>query len=127
MNQLDHSNANFDNTVRELKEYFGDKVTPIQYPVNAGEDFNAVIDLIMMTMLVFKDGNGAPEIQDIPAAEMAKAEELHNNLIEHAAEGEEALMEKFFDSGELSEDEIRKGLGIGIRSGLMAEIVGKGG
>ena len=114
MNQLDHSNANFDNTIRELKEYFGDKVTPIQYPVNTGEDFNAVIDLIMMKMLVFKNGNGAPEIQDIPAAEMGKAEELHNNLIEHAAEGEEALMEKFFEEMTLSEEDMERGIHLGI-------------
>jgi elongation factor G len=114
MNQLDHSNANFDNTIRELKEYFGDKVTPIQYPVNTGEDFNAVIDLIMMKMLVFKNGNGAPEIQDIPAAEMDKAEEMHNNLIEHAAEGEEALMEKFFEEMTLSEEDMERGIHLGI-------------
>ena len=114
MNQLDHANANFDNTIREMKEYFGDKVTPIQYPVNAGEDFNAVIDLIMMKMLVFKNGNGAPEIQDIPAAEMDKAEELHNNLVEHAAEGDEALMEKFFEEMTLSEEDMEKGIHLGI-------------
>lgn len=114
MNQLDHANANFDNTVREMKEYFGDKVTPIQYPVNAGEDFNAVIDLIMMKMLVFKNGNGTPEIQDIPASEMAKAEELHNNLIEHAAEGEESLMEKFFEEMTLSEEDMERGIRLGI-------------
>ena len=114
MNQLDHANANFDNTIRQMKEYFGDKVTPIQYPVNAGEDFNAVIDLIMMKMLVFKNGNGAPEIQDIPAAEMGKAEELHNNLIEHAAEGEEALMEKYFEEMTLSEEDMERGIHLGI-------------
>ena len=114
MNQLDHSNANFDNTIRGLKEYFGDKVTPIQYPVNAGEDFNAVIDLILMKMLVFKNGNGTPEIQDIPADEMSKAEELHNNLIEHAAEGEEALMEKFFEEMTLNEEDMERGLRLGI-------------
>ena len=114
MNQLDHANANFDNTIREMKEYFGDKVTPIQYPVNAGEDFNAVIDLIMMKMLVFKNGNGAPEIQDIPAAEMDKAEELHNNLVEHAAEGDEALMEKFFEEMTLNEEDMEKGIHLGI-------------
>ena len=114
MNQLDHANANFDNTIREMKEYFGDKVTPIQYPVNAGEDFNAIIDLIMMKMLVFKNGNGATEIQDIPAAEMDKAEELHNNLVEHAAEGDEALMEKFFEEMTLSEEDMEKGIHLGI-------------
>ena len=123
MNQLDHSNANFDNTIRELKEYFGDKVTPIQYPVNAGEDFNAVIDLIMMKMLVFKNGNGAPEIQDIPAAEMDKAEELHNNLIEHAAEGEEALMEKFFEEMTLSEEDMERGIHLGIVNREMFPVI----
>ena len=114
LNQLDHSNANFDNAIRSLKEYFGDKVTPIQYPVATGEDFNAVIDLILMKMLVFKNGNGAPEIQDIPAAEMSKAEELHSNLIEHAAEGDEALMEKFFEEMTLSEEDMEKGIRLGI-------------
>lgn len=108
MNQLDHNNANFDDSVHQLRDYFGDKVTPIQYPVNTGEGFNSVIDLIMMKMLVFKNGNGAPEIQDIPASEMSKAEELHNNLIEHAAEGEESLMEKYFEEGTLSEEDMEK-------------------
>ncbi len=123
MNQLDHSNANFDNTISQMKEYFGDKVTPIQYPVNTGEDFNAVIDLIMMKMLVFKNGNGAPEIQDIPAAEMDKAEELHNNLIEHAAEGEEALMEKFFEDMTLSEEDMERGIHLGIVNREMFPVI----
>lgn len=123
MNQLDHANANFDNTIREMKEYFGDKVTPIQYPVNAGEDFNAVIDLIMMKMLVFKTGNGAPEVQDIPASEMDKAEEMHNNLVEHAAEGDEALMEKFFEEMTLSEEDMEKGIRLGILNREMFPVI----
>ena len=123
LNQLDHSNANFDNAIRNLKEYFGDKVTPIQYPVSTGEDFNAVIDLILMKMLVFKNGNGAPEIQDIPAAEMDKAEELHNNLIEHAAEGEEALMEKFFEEMTLSEEDMERGIRLGIINREMFPVI----
>ncbi|MBP5573010.1 MAG: GTP-binding protein, partial [Bacteroidales bacterium] len=123
LNQLDHSNANFDNAIRELKEYFGDKVTPIQYPVATGEDFNAVIDLILMKMLVFKNGNGAPEIQDIPAAEMGKAEELHSSLIEHAAEGEEALMEKFFEEMTLSEEDMERGIRLGIINREMFPVI----
>ena len=123
LNQLDHSNANFDNAIREMKEYFGDKVTPIQYPVSTGEDFNAVIDLILMKMLVFKNGNGAPEIQDIPAAEMAKAEDLHNSLIEHAAEGEEALMEKFFEEMTLSEEDMERGIRLGIINREMFPVI----
>ena len=123
LNQLDHSNANFDNAIRSLKEYFGDKVTPIQYPVATGEDFNAVIDLILMKMLVFKNGNGAPEIQDIPAAEMDKAEEMHNSLIEHAAEGEEALMEKFFEEMTLNEEDMERGIRMGIINREMFPVI----
>ena len=123
LNQLDHSNANFDNAIRNLSEYFGDKVTPIQYPISTGEDFNAVIDLILMKMLVFKNGNGAPEIQDIPAAEMAKAEDLHNSLIEHAAEGEEALMEKFFEEMTLSEEDMERGIRLGIINREMFPVI----
>nr|MCR4848613.1 GTP-binding protein [Bacteroidales bacterium] len=123
LNQLDHSNANFDNAIRNLREYFGDKVTPIQYPVTTGEDFNAVIDLILMKMLVFKNGNGAPEIQDIPAAEMDKAEEMHNSLIEHAAEGEEALMEKFFEEMTLSEEDMERGIRLGIINREMFPVI----
>ena len=123
LNQLDHSNANFDNAIRSLREYFGDKVTPIQYPVTTGEDFNAVIDLILMKMLVFKNGNGAPEIQDIPAAEMDKAEEMHNSLIEHAAEGEEALMEKFFEEMTLNEEDMERGIRLGIINREMFPVI----
>ena len=123
LNQLDHSNANFDNAIRSLKEYFGDKVTPIQYPVSTGEDFNAVIDLILMKMLVFKNGNGAPEVQDIPAAEMDKAEEMHNSLIEHAAEGEEALMEKFFEEMTLNEEDMERGIRLGIINREMFPVI----
>lgn len=123
MNQLDHNNANFDDTIHQLKEYFGDKVTPIQFPVNAGEGFNAVIDLIMKKMLVFKNGNGAPEVQDIPANLADKAEELHNELIEHAAEGDDALMEKFFDEGTLSEEDMEKGIRMGIAKREMFPVI----
>ncbi len=114
MNQLDHSNANFEDTVRQLKEYFGDKVTPVQFPVATGEGFNSVIDLITMKMLVFKNGNGAPEVQDIPANLADKAEEMHEQLIEQAAAGDDSLMEKFFEEGTLSAEDMEKGLHLGI-------------
>ena len=115
MNQLDHSNANFDEAVRQLKEYFGEKVTVVQYPVNSGEGFNSVIDLMLMKMLVYKNGNGAPEIVDIPADEQDKAEELHRALIENAAEGDESLLEKYFENDTLTLEEAR----MGVRKGLV--------
>jgi len=116
INQLDHHGANFDETIRSLKDYFGEKVTIVQYPVNAGEGFNTVIDLILMKQLTFKDGGGAPEISDIPDSEKDKAEELHLTLVENAAEGDEALMEKYFEHDTLTMDEMREGVRLGMVS-----------
>ena len=116
VNQLDHDKANFDQTVESLKVSFGSKIALIQYPVNAGTDFDAFIDVLMMKMYRFKGDTGEREELDIPADEMDKASELQNALIEAAAENDETLMEKFFDQGTLTEDEMRAG----IRAGLMS-------
>jgi elongation factor G len=110
INHLDHHNANFDDSIRQLKEYFGDKVTIIQYPVNAGEGFDSVINLIDMKMLKYKQGGGAPEVLDIPASELDKAKNLHKMLVENAAEGDESLMEKYFENDDLSIDDTRLGI-----------------
>ncbi|MBO4581712.1 MAG: elongation factor G [Bacteroidales bacterium] len=115
VNQLDHEKANFDETTRQLKEEFGNNVTIIQYPVNAGAGFDAVIDLLQMKMLKFPVNGGKMIVEDIPANEAGKAADLQSILIENAAENEESLMEKFFEEGTLSEEEIIKGLKIGIR------------
>lgn len=116
VNQLDHEKANFDGTVSKLKENFGDKVTIAQYPVNAGEGFDSVIDLVLGKMLKFPKNGGAHEVHDIPASEKDKAEELAQNLIENAAEGSEELMEKFFEHDTLTIEEMREGIRLGMRS-----------
>jgi elongation factor G len=116
LNQLDHHAANFDDAVNSLKDYFGDKVTIVQYPVNAGEDFDTIIDLVLMKQLKYKNGGGEPEVTDIPESEMPKAEELHLKLIENAAEGDEALMEKYFENDTLTIEEMREGLRLGLIS-----------
>ena len=116
INQLDHHGANFDETINSLKDYFGDKVTVVQYPVNVGEGFDTVIDLILMKQLKFKDGGGAAEISDIPDSEKDKAEELHLALVENAAEGDESLMEKYFENDTLTMDEMREGVRLGMIS-----------
>ena len=114
INQMDHHGSNFNETVTALKDYFGEKVAVVQYPVNPGEGFNTIIDLVYMKMLKFKDGGGEPEILDIPDSEKDKAEELHLQLIENAAEGDEALMEKYFENDTLTLDEMREGLRLGM-------------
>jgi elongation factor G len=115
VNQLDHDKANFDEMMRQLKHHFGNNVTIIQYPINAGLGFDSIIDVLQMKMIKVPANGGTPVISDIPADEKTKAEELHNILIENAAENDESLMEKFFEEGSLSEEEIKKGLHLGIK------------
>lgn len=115
VNQLDHPKADFDNVVVQLKAEYGEKAVQIQYPINCGEGFNAVIDILKYKMLRWKPEGGAPEVLDIPDEELEKARELKQKLVEAAAENEESLMEKFFDQGTLTEDEMR----MGIRWGLV--------
>lgn len=115
VNQLDHPKADFDNVVSQLKADYGEKAVLIQYPVNAGEGFNAVVDVLKFKMFRWKPEGGVPEVLDIPAGELDKATGLQQKLVEAAAENEESLMEKFFDQGTLTEDEMR----MGIRWGLV--------
>jgi len=112
-NQLDHEKANYENTLESAKQHFGNKVVAVQYPVTVGPDFNAIIDVLLMKMYKF-DESGKREIVDIPESEKAKADELHNALVEAAAENDEGLMELYFDKGTLNEDEMRKGIHAGI-------------
>jgi elongation factor G len=116
LNQLDKENADYDKVLVQVKETYGNKVVPIQYPVQTGQNFHQMVDVLKMKMYQWKPEGGVPEILDIPASEKDKAEELHNALVEAAAENDESLMEKFFDQGSLSEDEMREG----IRKGLIA-------
>ncbi|MBQ2586086.1 MAG: GTP-binding protein, partial [Bacteroidaceae bacterium] len=120
VNQLDSEKCDFNNTVEQLKEQFGDqKVVQVQYPLNEGPDFNSLIDVLLMKKYSWKPEGGAPIIEDIPASEMEKATELHHALVEAAAENDETLMEKFFESENLTEDEMREG----IRKGLVTRSI----
>ncbi len=114
VNQVDHPKADFDATVAGVKAQFGPAAVVMQYPVNQGEGFNTIIDLLKMTMYKFPATGGRPEKLPIPAAEKEKADRLHNELVEKAAENDEALMELYFAKGSLDEDELRQGLKIGM-------------
>ena len=114
INQVDHPKSNFESTFEAIKNRFGSAVTLMQYPVNEGESFNKIIDLLKMTMYVFPEKGGKPEKQAIPDSEKEKAERLHNELVEKAAENDESLMEQYFEKGTLDEDEMREGLKIGM-------------
>ncbi len=114
VNHMD-KDFDFDVLLTNLREAYGPRVIPVQFPVNPGGDFNAVIDVILMKKLSWKPEGGAPTIEEIPADLMDKAKEMQAALIEAAAENDEALMDKFFETETLSEDEIREG----IRKGLI--------
>lgn len=116
VNQLDNEKCDYDNILEQLREAYGPKVVPVQYPLSTGPDFHSLVDVLLMKKYSWKPEGGAPIIEDIPAEEMDRALEWHKNLVEAAAENDEGLMEKFFEQESLSEDEMREG----IRKGLAA-------
>ena len=119
VNQLDGEKCDYHNTLEKLQEIYGPKVVPIQYPLNEGPDFNALIDVLLMKKYSWGPEGGAPTIEDIPAEEKDKAMELHRALVEAAAENDEGLMEKYFETETLTEDELREG----IRKGLVTRSI----
>ncbi|MBQ9582815.1 MAG: elongation factor G [Bacteroidales bacterium] len=117
VNQLETEKANWDNTLDSLHQAFGAKAVPVQFPVNPGMEFNAVVDVLKMKMYKFSGEDGKTEECDIPANLADRAEEMHSAMVEMAAESDEALMEKFFEAGELTEEELHKGLNLGFVKG----------
>ena len=119
VNQLDSEKCDYHNVLDRLQEIYGSKVVPVQYPINEGPEFNALIDVLLMKKYSWKPEGGAPIIEDIPAEEMEKATEMHKALVEAAAENDDTLTEKFFETEQLTEDEMREG----IRKGLVTRSI----
>ena len=119
VNQLDDEKCDYDAILEQLTSIYGNKVVPVQYPVKTGPDFNALIDVLLMKKYSWGPEGGAPTIEEIPEEEKEKAMELHKALVEAAAENDETLMEKFFDSDTLTEDEMREGIRKGLASRSM--------
>lgn len=117
VNQLDAEKADWEMTMASLKENFGSKLINIQFPVATGAAFDGFVDVLTNKYYHFKDANGTREDLEIPAEYAEEAELRRQELIEKAAEYDDGLMEKFFEVGELTEDEIRKGLALGIAAG----------
>lgn len=119
VNQLDSEKCDFDNVISAMHDIYGSKCVQIQYPIQTGPGFNALIDVLLMKKYSWPSEGGMPVIEDIPAEEKDKALELHKALVEAAAENDEQLMEKFFEEETLSEDELREG----IRKGLVTRSI----
>ena len=116
LNQLDDDKCDFDSVLERLQDIYGPKVIPVQFPVQTGPNFNSIIDVLMMKQYTYPPTGGKAVITDIPAELHDKAQEMHKALVEAAAEHDDSLMEKFFESESLTEDEMR----VGIRKGLVA-------
>jgi len=114
INQLDHEKCDYNDVLAQLKESYGSNVIPIQYPISTGPGFNALIDVLLMKKYSWKPEGGVPIVEEIPAEELEKAQEMHKVLVEAAAENDENLMDLYFEKEELTEDEMREG----IRKGL---------
>ena len=117
INKLDHENINFEKVIDQLRESFGSRVAVMQFPVNSGTGFNAVVDVAKMKLLKFStDGSGNYTEEDIPEDQKAKAKEYHQRFVENIAEEDEELMEKFFEGDEnLAPEDIEKGLLLGMQ------------
>lgn len=114
INQMDNEKADYDNTLNSLKEMYGNKIIPIQYPIGSGSHFEAIVDVLKQKMYKWNPGDTAPAVLEIPSEEKEKADELYRQLLEAAAENDETLMEKYFDQGTLSEEEMRDGIQKGL-------------
>lgn len=119
VNQLDSEKCDFESIIAQMKDIYGTKCVQIQYPLNAGPEFNSLIDVLLMKKYSWTPEGGAPIIEDIPEEEMERAMALHKELVEAAAENDETLMEKFFEEETLTEDEMREG----IRKGLITRSI----
>ncbi len=119
VNQLDDEKCDYHLILEKLQSAYGSKVVPVQYPVKTGPDFNSLIDVLLMKQLTWGAEGGQATVTDIPAEEMERATEMHKALVEAAAENDETLMEKFFETEQLTEDEMREG----IRKGMVTRSV----
>ncbi|MBO5182313.1 MAG: elongation factor G [Paraprevotella sp.] len=116
VNQLDDDKCDYDYILEQLTSIYGTKVIPVQYPLTTGPSFNSLIDVLLMKKYSWGPDGGEPTIEEIPADQMEKAMMMHKALVEAAAENDESLMEKFFDSETLTEDEMREGIRKGLAS-----------
>jgi len=125
VNKVDYENSKFENTLSQLKEFYGNSMVLVQFPVNEGVIFDSIVDLIKMRVVKFKrDSKGEYTEEEIPPELTEKAQKLHQELVEIAAEEDEELLNKFFEEGgTLSEEELAEGLRRGIKEGKIFPVL----
>jgi len=111
VNGLDREHSKFDEILSQAKDHFGSNVFPMQLPVNAGPGFNQIIDVLRNELITYEtDGSGKYKEEPLPDSLKERVNSLHQELIEYVAESDDSLLEKFFNQGSLSEEEMREGL-----------------
>ncbi len=111
VNKMDINGANFDNAVKMMRERLGTKAIRIQLPIGKEETFKGIVDLVNMNAEIYKDDLGKEfEKTEIPADMMEEAKKYRAELVEAVAEQDDELMEKFFEDGDLSVEDLKKGL-----------------
>ncbi len=113
INQIDHPAAKFEESFKSIKNLVGNNAVKIQYPIKLDGE-QAIIDVLKMKCYKFKPEGGKPEKLEIPKDQIEYADQLHNELVEKAAENDDELLELFFEKGTLNEDEMRKGIKAGM-------------
>jgi len=115
VNRMDRENANFYKTLDDLRDKFSGTIVPLQLPIGAEASFKGVVDLLKMKALIFEPGSGKYKEEEVPADMMADVESFKEQLIEAAAEGNDELLVKYLEGEELTDEEIRSGIGRSIQ------------
>jgi elongation factor G len=124
INRMDRDTASFDRTLESIRQSLGRAAVPIQVPVGEERKFKGVVDLVTMKAFIYNsDGSGKFAESEIPADVSARASEHREKLVEAVAEGDESLMEKFFDSGTLSDADLIAGLKQQVSAGKLYPVL----
>jgi elongation factor G len=124
INWMDRELASFDRALESVQEAFGRTVVPLQLPIGAEKQFRGVVDLLSMKALVYTpDGDGRAKIEEIPADMASAATDAHEKLVEMVAEGDDKLMEEFFQEGTLPLEDLKKGLRLAFQERRLFPVV----
>jgi elongation factor G len=117
INRMDRELANFERALQSVEHVFGRNVVPVHLPIGAEKSFRGVVDLLSMKALVYSpDGEGRAKVEEIPEEMAAAAKEAHEKLVEMVAEGDDKLMEEFFEEGTLPLEDLKLGLRLAFQT-----------
>ena len=122
VNKLDRENTSFDNALKSLRDHFGTKVVPLQIPIGEQSNFKGVVDLVSQKGYTFEGGNKVQEVT-IPAELQDTISSYREQLIESAVESDDAMMEKFLEGEELSDEEVLSVVKLGTRTGQLIPVL----